>query len=53
MDDFCETDLLQDFDDFGGLDILQGFEKIGAATQTSRSANGTKPGLGRSYTSNF
>ena len=54
MDDFCNADLLQDFDDLGGLDILQGFEKIGAPTQSSRSARGTpKPALGRSFTTSF
>ena len=56
MDDFCTTDLLQEVDDFGGLDILQGFEKIGSAAAVPPSRlqkAGSKPALGRSYTSTF
>ncbi|KAI9166870.1 meiosis-specific transcription factor mei4 [Paramyrothecium foliicola] len=43
-----------DMSDLAGLDILQGFEKIGSGVQSSKPANrGSKPGLGRSYTTTF
>ncbi|CAM1505563.1 Fc.00g112000.m01.CDS01 [Cosmosporella sp. VM-42] len=41
--------------DFSGLDILQGFEKIGSGSQNTntKSSRGSKPGLGRSYSTAF
>jgi hypothetical protein len=43
-----------DMSDLAGLDILQGFEKIGSGAQSTRqSSRGSKPGLGRSYTTTF
>ncbi|KAK2592969.1 Forkhead transcription factor [Conoideocrella luteorostrata] len=41
--------------DFTGLDILQGFEKIGSGSQTSKQQQprGSKPPLGRSFSTTF
>jgi forkhead transcription factor HCM1 len=40
--------------DVGGLDMLQGFAKIGSGSEsTTQSGRGSKPGLERSYTTNF
>ncbi|KAK7425381.1 Forkhead transcription factor [Neonectria magnoliae] len=41
-----------DVSDFSGLDILQGFEKIGSGSQ-NKGSKGSKPGLGRSYSTAF
>lgn len=39
--------------DFTGLDILQGFEKIGSGAPASRQPKGSKPPLGRSFSTRF
>jgi forkhead transcription factor HCM1 len=49
--DFLST---ADLADMGGLDMLQGFAKIGSGPEpTKQSGRGSKPGLERSYTTNF
>jgi hypothetical protein len=65
MDDLCDTQRLleDDLEEDNGFDILGGFEKIGSGSTSSqpqqvqrlRPAFGTpgKPGLGRSYSTNF
>lgn len=54
--DFCHANFLQQedgVDEEGGLDILQGFEKIGAAKKAKSPSKGSKPVLGRSFSTNF
>jgi hypothetical protein len=65
MEDLCDTQrfLEDDLEEDIGFDILGGFEKIGSGSNPSqpqqverlRPAFGTsgKPGLGRSYSTNF
>jgi hypothetical protein len=65
MEDLCDTQRLleDDLEEDNGFDILGGFEKIGSGSHSSqpqqvqrlRPAFGTpgKPGLGRSYSTNF
>lgn len=65
MDDLCDTQrfLEDELEEDNGFDILGGFEKIGSGSTSSqpqqiqrlRPAFGTpgKPGLGRSYSTNF
>ncbi|RDW89505.1 hypothetical protein BP6252_01537 [Coleophoma cylindrospora] len=53
-DDFLGAEFLaEDMADFSGLDIMQGFQKIGAGAQSRSSNGGSRPGLGRSFTSRF
>ncbi|KAK0389461.1 hypothetical protein NLU13_3036 [Sarocladium strictum] len=42
----------QDVSEISGLDLSQGFERIGSGTQATKS-NKAKPGLGRSFSTNF
>lgn len=50
--DFISNDV-SGVTDFSGLDILQGFEKIGSGPQNPKNPRGSKPGLGRSYSTAF
>jgi forkhead transcription factor HCM1 len=48
--------LSEEVTDFSGMDIMQGFQKIGARGQAPRNTpktSGTRPALGRSFTSQF
>ena len=55
LDDFCSANESLEDGDFAGIDMLAGFEKIGShqPQPPSQPRFSQKPGLGRSYSTNF